>query len=170
MTSDSRVLLIARHAKSSWSTGHTDHERPLNARGRADAPRVGRELAERGWIPELVLCSTAERTRETLAGFEEGTGTPWPVRYLDRLYLPELRDVLDEIGGLPDTLRAVMVLGHNPSCEEAVLRLAGEEIEVTTANVVRLTGSGSWCSLVEAPCRWTVTGRLRPREIDDSER
>lgn len=170
MTADSRVLLIARHAKSSWSTGHTDHERPLNARGRTDAPRVGRELAERGWMPDLVLCSTAERTRETLAGFEEGTGVPWPVRYVDRLYLPELRDVLDEIGLLPNTIRTVMVLGHNPSCEEAILRLGGEEIEVTTANVVRLAGTGTWRWLVEAPCRWTVTGRIGPREIDDPDR
>lgn len=170
MSANPRVLLIARHAKSSWSTGHTDHERPLNARGRADAPRVGRELAERGWMPDLVLCSTAERTRETLAGFEEATGGPWSVRFVDRLYLPELRDLLAEVAALPDDLRTVMVLGHNPSCEEAVLRLTGEEVEVTTANVLRLAGAGSWSWLVEGPCRFTLTGKVRPKEIEGDER
>ena len=63
---EARTLLVMRHAKSSWSTGVTDHERPLNARGRADAPRMAAALRELGWIPDHVLCSDAERTRRAI--------------------------------------------------------------------------------------------------------
>ena len=67
-----RRLIIMRHAKSSWTSGAlSDHERPLNARGIRDAPRVGAALVKRGWLPQLVLSSDSERTRETFAGMSE---------------------------------------------------------------------------------------------------
>lgn len=160
-----RTLLMMRHAKSSWATGHGDHDRPLNARGRDDAPRIGQELGERGWLPELVLCSTSERTRETLAWVEQSVGRSLPTRFLDRLYLPSLGDVLELVSELPDALQSVMVLGHNPSSEEVVLRLSGDEIEITTANVVRLVAVGAWPELVARPCQWRVEGVLRPKEV-----
>lgn len=164
---DERTLLVMRHAKSSWSTGHTDRERPLNARGRRDAPRMGREIVSRGWVPGLVLCSPSQRTRETLQLVEGAIGRPLAVRFEDRLYLPELPEVIEELELLDDAERSVMLLGHNPSCEELILRLTGEEIPITTANVVRLSGTGTWASLVARPCQWRIVGMVRPRDLDD---
>src|ERR671921_212111 len=60
-----RTLVLVRHAKSSWDLDVDDHERPLSGRGRRDAVAIGQELAKRGIRPDLVLCSTAVRTRET---------------------------------------------------------------------------------------------------------
>jgi hypothetical protein len=61
-----RRLMIMRHAKSAWSSDvASDHERPLNKRGRRDAPRVGKRLAKLGWVPEFVVSSDSRRTRET---------------------------------------------------------------------------------------------------------
>ena len=61
-----RTLILMRHAKSSWTADLADHERPLNKRGAKDAPRIAAYLEKRGWLPELVLCSDAVRTRATL--------------------------------------------------------------------------------------------------------
>ncbi|WP_443080564.1 SixA phosphatase family protein [Streptomyces sp. PTD5-9] len=60
-----RRLIVLRHAKSAWPEGVPDHERPLAGRGRRDAPAAGRRLYEAGYTPDLVVCSTARRTRET---------------------------------------------------------------------------------------------------------
>ncbi len=61
-----RRIIVMRHAKSSWkSDAPDDHSRPLNRRGRRDAPRVAQELARRGWVPERVFSSDARRTRQT---------------------------------------------------------------------------------------------------------
>jgi phosphohistidine phosphatase SixA len=61
-----RRLMIMRHAKSSWKGQvPTDHDRPLNTRGRRDAVRVGKRLAKLGWVPDLVVSSDSRRTRET---------------------------------------------------------------------------------------------------------
>ena len=59
-------LILVRHAKSDWSLGMADHDRPLNVRGRASAAAIGRWLREKNLRPDQVLCSTATRTRETL--------------------------------------------------------------------------------------------------------
>ncbi len=165
--SEERVLLVMRHAKSSWSTGMTDRERPLNTRGRRDAPRMAREIVERGWAPSMVLCSPAQRTRETLAFVEQAVGRALPVQFEERLYLPELETVIEELSILPDDARNVMLVGHNPSCEDLVLRLTGDEVPVTTANVIRMVGRGSWEQLLDRPCRWRVDGIVRPRDLDD---
>ncbi len=76
-----RTLLIIRHAKSDWESGAPDHERPLNARGRREAPKLGKHLAALGLRPDLVVCSDAARARQTwglggpgLAGPPAGAG------------------------------------------------------------------------------------------------
>ena len=67
-----RRLIVMRHAKSSWKDpGQTDHERPLNGRGRRSAPLVAARLAELGWAPTRVHSSDAARTVETWRGMEE---------------------------------------------------------------------------------------------------
>ncbi len=112
-------LILMRHAKSSWDDPlQSDHDRPLNDRGRASARAIGSWLRQKGHLPDLVLCSSATRTRETLAGLDlppEGT----EVRILQPLYHAPARRMLDllgrEAGGTPPAT-TVMILGHNPGC------------------------------------------------------
>jgi phosphohistidine phosphatase len=70
-----KSLLVLRHAKSSWKdTDMVDHERPLNKRGKKDAPMVGKLLRQQHLIPELVLTSSARRARETAEAAVEASG------------------------------------------------------------------------------------------------
>ncbi len=111
-----RRLLLARHAKSSWGDPVlTDHDRPLNARGYRAAQLVGAALSELGCVPDVVLSSTATRTRETWVQMEPHFGGHPRVEFHRALYLAAPRDVLATIADAPDEAETVMVLGHNPS-------------------------------------------------------
>jgi phosphohistidine phosphatase len=109
-------LYLLRHAKSSWDEpGLADHDRPLARRGERAADAMGRYLREHGIEPEVILCSTATRTRQTL----------------ERLGLPDARIEPELYGADAATLRAlipdassVMLIGHNPGMQDLALSLA----------------------------------------------
>ncbi|WP_347266148.1 histidine phosphatase family protein [Paracoccus sp. (in: a-proteobacteria)] len=111
-------LILTRHAKSSWDDpGQPDHDRSLNERGRRSARELGDWLASRGYEPEEVLCSTAQRTRET---WSQVAATPLEVRPHVR-YEPGLYHAAPE--KMLDILRTasaptVMIVGHNPGIAE----------------------------------------------------
>ncbi|MFF3848086.1 SixA phosphatase family protein [Streptomyces sp. NPDC002328] len=130
-----RRLVVLRHAKSAWPEGTPDHERPLGPRGRRDAPAAGRALAEAGRVPDLALCSTAERARRTweLASAEWRAATP--VRYEPRLYGADAFDLLEVVRETPAEVGTLLLVGHNPGLEELVLDLAGEGVDDTLAEV-----------------------------------
>jgi phosphohistidine phosphatase len=109
-----RRLILMRHAKSSWADpGQADHDRPLNERGRRDAPRVGRWLRETGHAPEAALVSDARRTRETWAGVAEGLGAaPNPV-WEPALYHAGPEAMLRALRAAP-AVGSVLMLGHQP--------------------------------------------------------
>lgn len=119
------TLLLARHAKSSWEDSSLrDHDRPLNRRGASDAPRVGAALLERDLVPDLVLSSTSARTRETLAGMEEGIGSPLMTDFLPELYLASPGTMLSAIQSAPPDTGTLMVLAHNPGTHALAVGLA----------------------------------------------
>lgn len=122
-----RTLHLLRHAKSSWDEAMEDHDRPLSRRGREAAGRVGESLPAALGGLDLVLCSTAARTRETaslvLAGFD-----PAPrVLYEDGLYLAGPARLLGRLRELEDDNRAVMVIAHNPGLHELAIALAAPD-------------------------------------------
>lgn len=124
-----RRLVVLRHAKSAWPEGVADHERPLAPRGRRDAPAAGRALAEADCLPDLALCSTALRARNTWELASAQWGTPPPVRFDPRLYaadVPDLMGVLHEVSPEVETL---LLVGHNPGLAELVLDLAGDSLD-----------------------------------------
>lgn len=114
-------LILMRHAKSSWDDPlRDDHARPLNARGRRSAVALGKWLAEKGYLPDSVLCSDAVRTRETLDGL--GLGAAMPVHYLPALYHAStgviLRSLQENAAG-----GCVLILTHNPGCADFADRI-----------------------------------------------
>ncbi|EGX57009.1 hypothetical protein SZN_25060 [Streptomyces zinciresistens K42] len=121
-----RRLVVLRHAKSAWPEGVADHDRPLAARGRRDAPAAGRILAAAGCLPDLALCSTAVRARSTL----ELASGPWDtapeVRHDPRLYTADASEALAAVHEVPPGVGTLLVVGHNPALEDLVLDLAGE--------------------------------------------
>lgn len=129
-----RRLILLRHAKSSWAdAGQADHERPLNARGRDAAPRMGAWLCQAGYRPDQILCSSAVRTRETLQRTSPAfDGVPHVV--LDELYLAAPVKLLKCIATHANTeARTVLVIAHNPGLEMLASWLAGDTVSMPTA-------------------------------------
>ncbi len=120
----SKRLLILRHAKSSWDDpGLDDHERPLAARGRGALEVIAAHLAATGTQPQLVLCSSARRTRETLDGV--AVGGEHVIE--PALYAATTEQVLDRLRRLPDGIVCAMLVGHNPAAQMLVLRLTNHD-------------------------------------------
>lgn len=119
-----RILVVLRHAKSSWSTGLPDHERPLSSRGRRDGAAAGEWLATRGIVPDKVIVSTAERTRQTLARVLAGGAQVGRVEHLREIYDADEHDLLGLVQAGDNSVTTLMVIGHNPSLEHFVRLLA----------------------------------------------
>jgi phosphohistidine phosphatase len=160
-------LLVTRHAKSSWKSGaDSDHARPLNKRGRRDAPRVAAHLVGLGWVPERVLSSDSQRTRETLELMLEVLEPEPEVDFSRALYLAGPEEVADALNALPDDVETVMVLGHNFGWEEVVAWLSRETTTLTTANAALLShGAATWAEAVAAAGEWTLHQVVRPKEL-----
>src|ERR1700686_2113057 len=117
-------LHLLRHAKSGWDEALEDHERPLSRRGRETARRVGESLPSALGTIDLVLCSTAVRTRETAELVLAAYALPPPIRFEDALYLAGRALLLRRLKRLDESLGAVLVIGHNPGLHEVALALA----------------------------------------------
>jgi len=109
---------VLRHAKSDWPDGVADQDRPLAKRGRRDAPKVGHWLAQHGYQPDLVLCSTAQRTRQTWDLVAAGLPGAPAVRFDPRAYGASVQTLLYLARELPDECRTALLIGHNPGVSE----------------------------------------------------
>lgn len=104
------TLILMRHAKSSWDDPlQSDHDRPLNQRGRDSAPAIGKWLSDNGFLPDELLCSTAARTRETYARLGL---TAAKTTFKDALYHASADTLLRTLQGASEP--AVLLLAHNP--------------------------------------------------------
>src|SRR6476659_3405682 len=153
------TLYLLRHAKSSWDDPTlSDRDRPLAPRGRRDAKRIAKHLARLGIEPELVLCSPALRTRETLELLGPALGASPTVRLEVELYAASSASLLERIRAVPETITSLMLIGHNPGLHELALVLASagaelERLEATfpTAALATLTLSNTpWSRLSDA--------------------
>jgi phosphohistidine phosphatase len=116
-------LYVLRHAKSSWGEpALRDHDRPLAPRGKRAAKAMARHLRDERIEPELVLCSTARRARETLLRIEPALGRR-SVQVEDALYGASAGALLERLQAVPDAIASVMVIGHNPGLEDLVVLL-----------------------------------------------
>ena len=158
-------LVIMRHAKSSWKESSlTDHQRPLNKRGKRDAPRVGRELQVRGWAPSLVLSSDSTRTRLTYKRMLPELQTTPEVRWREDFHHGGAQDLMLALADLPEETGTVLALGHNPGWENAVRALTGQAERMATANAAMLEAQGKWKDLAE-PMTWRLVAMVRPKDL-----
>ncbi|MEW2166609.1 histidine phosphatase family protein [Streptomyces sp. NPDC007084] len=130
-----RRLVVLRHAKSAYPAGVPDHDRPLAPRGLRDAPAAGRALAAADWVPDLALCSTAVRARQTWELAAQQWGTPPPARFDGRLYGADVPELLEALREVPERVRTLLLIGHNPGLEELILALAGDGFDDTLDQV-----------------------------------
>jgi phosphohistidine phosphatase len=119
-------LYLLRHAKSDRSDpGATDIDRPLNARGRRAASAIGRYLRRHKLAPDLIFCSAARRARETWEHAAPQLKLDVPIEFSERLYLAVPHRILDLIRQLPESVNAVLLVGHNPGLHVLAMELIG---------------------------------------------
>ncbi|GAA2631153.1 histidine phosphatase family protein [Streptomyces axinellae] len=150
-----RNIVLLRHAKADWPQV-ADHERPLAERGRQDAPAAGEWLAGHGFNPQLTLCSTATRTRETWKlAVHQLPHRPKTV-YEDRLYDAPPGQIIEVINETSDEVTDLLVIGHNPGIQSVAELLTGTAEDEArerlsrgfpTAAVAVLRHTGSWKSV-----------------------
>lgn len=134
-----KTLLLMRHAKSSRDDpALADHERPLNDRGRRDAPMMGARLAGAGLAPDAIVSSDALRARQTAEAAAAACGYRKDIRYLAALYAAEPATYLAALRELPDDTNTVLAVGHNPEIEGLIQLLAGREVTMPTAAIAHL--------------------------------
>ncbi|WP_077798584.1 histidine phosphatase family protein [Streptomyces sp. JHA26] len=151
-----RRIILFRHAKADWPQV-SDHERPLAERGRKEAAEAGRRLADTGIPVDQALCSTAVRTRETWKiAVAEFPHRPKTV-YEERIYEASPGELIAVLNEIPDDLRNVLVIGHNPGMEgltEVLAGSAGDDVRermgrrgFPTAAFAVLSFTDSWKTL-----------------------
>jgi phosphohistidine phosphatase len=123
-----RIIHLLRHGKSSWKdTGIDDFDRPLAGRGRRAAAAMGHYLRRHHIEPAHILCSPAQRTRQTLEGLQDEIGAAIPTRFERSIYMAEPGLLLRRLKGLSDSLPSAMIIGHNPGMEQLAAMLVGDD-------------------------------------------
>ena len=147
-----KTLLLVRHAKSDWSDGGlADFDRPLNDRGRRDAPQMAAFLLGRGLAPAYIVASPAKRAYATARIFADKFEIPEnDISLRDDLYEAPTRTVLAAITELPDHVDRVAIFGHNPSLTYVVQQFSEDYVDnVPTCGVAVIRGDvETWAEMV----------------------
>ena len=136
-----KTLFLVRHAKSSWESPLLpDHERPLNARGKRDAPRMGKRLVSRGVKPDILISSPAVRAYSTAVKIAAEIDYPKDdIQVNEKLYFEGTSSVLDVIHSLIPRISSAMLFGHNPIMTQLVNYLANTTIgNVPTCGIAEI--------------------------------
>ena len=161
-----KTILIMRHAKSSWDDDRLhDHDRPLNKRGKLNAPRMGRLLRELDLVPDFILTSSARRARDTVEAVADQSGFGGDVRVEDDLYAAPPEACIEALAAIEDSCQCILIVGHNPGLEEMLEALTGEQEVLPTAAIAQVDlPIQSWQELTDE-----TPGKLikvwRPKEL-----
>ena len=166
-----RTLLIVRHGKSRWDeVGVVDHDRKLTKRGKRDARRIGKELAARDLVPDIILTSTAKRARGTARRLAKA----WDLKddiYEEPLLYGDSNDVDAHLGllaTLGGEVETAVLIGHLPVLEDLVTTLTGEYVSMATANVACVVlPIDDWHQLVTERPRGRLRFVLSPKDLTD---
>lgn len=168
------TLHLLRHAKSSWDDlDLRDHDRPLSARGERAAAAMAAFLRQSGVAPDLVLCSTARRTQDTLTAIRAGLPATVDVKNTRALYEADAGALLDRIRKVDAAVATLMLVGHNPGLEDLAVLLAGDGGDPAarkalfrkfpTGALASLSSDGDWKSLAPGGAR--LTGFVTPKDL-----
>jgi phosphohistidine phosphatase len=129
-----KTLMLLRHAKSDWeNTSLRDFDRPLAARGKRDAPRVGKALRKRGSVPELIISSPAARAKATIEAVIKTAKLEGELKFDEAIYGASSAELMKMIRRLRDDVSCSLLVGHNPDFEDLLRRLTGSHERMPTA-------------------------------------
>jgi phosphohistidine phosphatase len=163
-----KILLLLRHAKSSWKDGNLkDFDRPLNGRGRKAAQAIGRYIGKQGLVPDLVLSSPAVRARETTSIVSATARLPTELRYDERIYEADPQRLIEVISQIEEKVGSVLLVGHNPGIEDLLGLIVGSSQHMPTGAFakIRLGGVDRWSEVAEAKA--TLELMIKPRDITE---
>ena len=166
-----KTLFLMRHAKSSWKDADVeDHERPLNKRGKRDAPRMGAWMVDNGFTPDLILCSTAKRAMKTADAVAASFDLNLTRTDTDALYLAAPEEIVEAIqNNASDDCDSVLVLAHNPGLEDLLDNLTGTGYAIPTAALAVLSlPIDSWRAL-STETQGTLEALIRPKKLPETE-
>jgi phosphohistidine phosphatase len=171
-----KQLVLLRHAKSGWDDPLlADFDRPLAKRGRKAGKRLSAWLRKQHIRPDLVLCSPAARTRETLALIAEAIGETVPILYDKGLYLAEMEDLLARIRQVDNAAASVMVIGHNPGMQDFAVALLRPRAEKNRAKLAAKFPTAAVACFNVPIAAWSklqleeavLTKFVKPADLDD---
>ncbi len=143
----------------------TDHDRPLNARGKQAAPRIGKLIYDQGLQPDLILCSNTKRARSTAKRVVAGGDFSCSLQLLDEFYLAPADTYIEALWQQPAECNRILVIGHNPGLEELVLLLTGTSLALPTAALVHVEFAiDSWFELSDHG-RGKLVAHWEPRDL-----
>lgn len=135
-----KTLLILRHAKSSWKNlALADIDRPLNKRGKRDAPRIGKLIREEDLVPELIISSPALRARKTAKAVLEYSGYEGEIEIQRQFYPGDPDSFIEAFHEIPDQIESILIVAHNPGLEELLYVLAGESARMPTSALAQVS-------------------------------
>ena len=170
-----KTLYLARHAKSSWQSGATnDYDRPLSTRGIRDANKVGQFLTEHNWRPDRIISSPALRAKQTCELYNEAFGLgAHQIHWDKQFYAAYMVTLLHALSGLPEHINSIMLIGHNPSMEDALRHFTSASQQqqytqkngklLTTANVAKLSIQTEWPHILLNEAELTMI--CRPKSL-----
>lgn len=166
MSKSSKLLLILRHAKSSWEFEElSDHDRPLNNRGRRDAPLMGRKLLKEQLVPQIIISSSAVRAHSTAKKVAKACGYEDEILIDPALYGSGYSDYLNVLTNQEDEHDIIMLVGHNPISEQLVEVLTGEIVTMPTCAIACISlPITSWKQII-AKTKGQLLNLWRPKEL-----
>jgi len=161
-----KSLLILRHAKSSWKHPElTDHDRPLNKRGKRDAPRMGKILRSEHLIPEAIISSTAARAHVTAEAVAKASGYKGKIALNRSLYAAGPGAYLKVLHELSDHYKRVLVVGHNPGLEELLDMFTDETQIMPTCTLANVKFSIDSRIELDYKTKGQLAGIWQPRDL-----
>ena len=163
-----KSLMLMRHAKSSWDDpSQTDHDRPLNPRGRRDAPKIACWISEQSFDPDCILSSSAARALETAELLHDTLKSDFEIQVAPSLYHASPEQILNCVRSLPIESERAILVAHNPGMGELVGMLGGTWGNYPTAAIsVFQIEIDDWAELDRSSILKLVSS-IVPRAISD---
>ena len=163
---ETRFLILMRHAKSDWGDDTlSDHDRPLNPRGRRDAPRMAQWLSEVDMVPDLILSSASERTRETVSLMSGQWSTARTALFSETLYLATPESIIESINHDGGDASRLLVLAHNPGMAHLVSVLSNQFVDMPTAAIAIFQTQRTDWSDFQSDDSMSLVHYMRPKAL-----
>ena len=163
-----KSVILFRHGKSDWDAKYdSDHDRPLAERGIRDAKRMGKFLSKRAEVPELILSSTASRTRETTKLAVEAGNWDVDIEFEKRIYEASLEEIINIIKSQDDKYNSICLVGHEPIFSTIITLIDNKKnIKFPTATMARISFStGDWKRVLLEPDKCKLDWFYKPKSI-----